>query len=95
MNDITNLNKLLPEEVEELRSLYLAWQSARNEKRWGDADKLRSQFYWWDTEQGCDGIWSPHFEYDLNRQRRAFLRMRKYKIDVYPWTLDETKASAD
>lgn len=85
MNDITNLDKFLPEERAEIAALFLGWQRARANKEWALADEYRKQFAWWDETLGTDGIWYPVFEYALNRQRRAFKRMQKYNIDVYPW----------
>jgi hypothetical protein len=85
---INDLEKLLPEEREELRTLFLGWKEARDRKDWGTADKLRARFWWWDQQLGSDGLWHPAFEYSLNRQRRAFKRMQRYGVDVYPWTVD-------
>ena len=89
IKDIKNLDVLLPAEMDTLREIYLSWQKARDELRWEDADKMRAQFYWWDTEYHKDGLWHSFFEYSLNRQKRAFMRMRKYKVDIIPWTLTD------
>lgn len=86
---MTDLDKLLPEEVDELSNLRDAWRSARAAEDWDLADRLRAQLYLWDSWLGVDGIWYPVFEHPLNRQRRAFKRMRKYQVDVYPWSLEE------
>ena len=86
---VRDLNKLLPEEREELAALFLSWQEARRQKDWKTADRLRARLYLWDELLGRDGVWYPAFEHPLNRQRRAFKRMQRYGIDVYPWTREK------
>lgn len=86
LEEVKNLDKLLPEESEELKCLFLDWQTAREHKNWNEADRLRAKMWWWDSGLGTDGLWFPVFESGLNRQRRAFRRMQKYKVDIYPWT---------
>ena len=83
--DVNNLDRLLPEEIEELRYVYTNWRNALKSKNYVVADRYRWQFYWWDTTLGIDGVWYPQFEHPLNRQRRAYRRMNNYHIDVYPF----------
>ena len=82
---IQNLDKLLPEEKQELQELYLEWEEARNAKNWGKADKLREVLSQWDTHIINDKLWHPQFEQPLNRERRAQNRMQNYKVSIYPW----------
>ena len=88
---IQNLNSLLPEEVKELQSLHMQWGTARRQKDWIEADYFREKLKLWDTslELLNDGLWQPSFEHNLNRQKRAFIRMNKYKVRVYPWELQD------
>ena len=85
----TNLAILLQEEKEELHTLYEKWELARCQKRWAEADRLRAHLNMWDSNIVNDKIWHPHFENNLNRQRRAALRIKKYGIPVYPWELTD------
>ena len=87
--DPHNLNRLLPEEKAELSHLFLSWIQARLEQQWELADRLRLKIWYWDSSLCSDERWHPVFEYNLNRQRRAFLRMRRYGVDVYPFELKE------
>jgi hypothetical protein len=89
VDEIRNLDRLLPEEREDVRRIFVDWTAARDLKDWLLADKLRAQFFWWDEQLGSDGLWSPAFEYALNRQRRAFRRMQRYGVSIYPWSIDE------
>ena len=88
---IENLDKLLPEEIDELRTIYSQWEYARNNKYFVLADKLRDKLKLWDESLNyvTNRLWNPHFEHNLNRQRRACIRMRKYGISVYPWELKD------
>lgn len=87
LEQIKDIGQLLPEERDEIRQIYTQWQTARANKDWAKADRMRSYFYLWDTSLGDDGVWYPIFEHPLNRQRRAFIRMQRYGVDVYPWKL--------
>jgi len=87
--DINDLNKLLPEEKEILEILYDQWEHFKNLKNWQEADKIRSKLIMWDRNIVNDNIWHPHFENNLNRQKRAFLRMIKYNVPIYPWELSD------
>jgi len=85
----TNLKILLIEEREKLQALLEKWELARNQKRWIEADRLRAHLNMWDSNIVNDKHWHPHFENNLNRQRRAILRIKKYGIAVYPWELHD------
>lgn len=87
--EITNLKKLLPEEKEELRNLFLNWQKARSEKDYKKADELRAEFEEWDNMLGTDGLWYPIFESREHCKKRAFSRMEKYKVDIHPWKYED------
>lgn len=86
---IYNLDTLLPEEKSELLLLYNLWESCKHNKDWNQADKLRQQLNLWDTNIVNDKLWHPAFEHNLNRQRRAFKRMKRYNVSVNPWTLND------
>ena len=86
---IQNLNKLLPEERQTLAALYTSWVEARRTREYASADKLRHHLYLWDSTLSTSGIWYPIFEHSLHRQKRAHLRMIRYKVDVYPWNQTE------
>lgn len=88
--EIKNLDLLLPEEKNALYAIYSAWIKAREEKRWKAADELRNLYKEWDSSLPSDGTWHPHFESELHRKARAFLRMRTYGVDIYPWNLKKT-----
>jgi len=87
--DVLNLDRLLPEEKIALRNLFFAWESLKNAKNWIEADRLRWQLMMWDSQIVNDKIWQPMLENNLNRQRRAAFRMKRYGIPVYPWNLSD------
>ena len=87
IEDVKNLDKLLEEEKEELRSLFLGWQEARKNGDYKKADELRDLYKEWDYLLGTDGEWYPIFERYTHYKERAFNRMRKYGVDIFPWSL--------
>ncbi len=89
--DVENLDRLLPEEKEELQELYRSWFDAKDKKDWIMADRLRHHLSMWDPNIVNDKAptWHPHFEQNLNRQRRAVKRIKNYGVPVYPWGLDD------
>lgn len=80
---INDLGELLSEERAEFKELLSLWIKARKEEKWAKADRLRAKVYLWNTTYG--ELWHPVMEHSLNRQRRAFKRMNKYGVSVYPW----------
>lgn len=85
---IRNLDIFLQEEKEELVTLLLLWKDFKESKSWFYADIIRSYLKMWNSTLEFDH-WFPIFEHNLNRQRRAYLRMMKYKISIYPWEYNE------
>lgn len=87
--DITNLNKLLPEERQEISDLLKQFEYFRSIDDYNESDKLRRELQEWDTALHITKIWLPQFESSKHREERAFNRMRKYNISVYPWSLED------
>jgi hypothetical protein len=87
--DVNNLDLLLPEEKHELLDLYNSWESYHINKDYINSDLLRTELCKWNSNILNDKIWHPMFEDNSNRQKRAFSRMKKYKINVYPWSLSD------
>lgn len=74
--NLIDLDHLLDCEREELTDLYVRWQSARDNKEWHDADKLREELLQWQTDLGWIelGQWHPAAEPPEHRALRYNLR---------------------
>lgn len=86
-----NLNVLLPEEQKELSKLFARWRQAHAKKEYALADKCRAEYAEWDSTLGTDGGWFPIFETMEHTKKRAFARMKKYNIDIYPWSREDAR----
>ncbi len=82
---IRNLRILLLAEQQEYDTTFRLWQNARACKNWQEADRWRRAYAMWDVMLWMNGkFYYPH-ENPMNTQRRAFIRMKQYSVDIYPW----------